>query len=639
MSQPLGPYVIGERVGTSVWLAEDTRSGKNVAIKLLTRQLPKEAAKRDSRYLTVIGRLRSGTTFDDADAEMAVLASRLAHDYPDANRDHGIRVYSLTRGMLDEGSGALLTLWQASAFVVLLIACANIANLMLARAAERRRETAIRVALGASRSRVLRELLTESMLLALIAVPPALGFAWVCLHFIRVAMPARILRFVPGFETLGPDMWLLGFTLGLAMLTACIFGLLPALQAARSKVSDTLKEGGRTATGRQFLRRAIVVAEVSIALPLLVAAGLSVLGTHRLLNGPQGYDPDGLLNMKLLLPERTYPDDVARRHFVERAISTLSSVGGVERVAAANSFPSSGSNSTRAIEIDGRPAPDPRNLPTVDSRVVTPSYFDVMRIPLLQGRALADADRETAAPVAVISESMARKYWPGEDPVGRRLRSPTEAWITVVGVCGDIIQDWFDRRNVPTMYRPFAQAPTEYFGIAVRATGDPAAIAGAVRQAMLKVDAMQPVFEMMTMRVQLHDRTIGLQYLAAIMTVFAALALLLAAGGLYAVISYLVAQRRQEIAVRIALGASRADVLRLTIGQAMTLTLIGTAIGLGLSVALGRMMEAGMLGIATSDARVIALFAGVLAASALLAGYLPARRAAAIDPMTALRTE
>ena len=435
-------------------------------------------------------------------------------------------------------------------------------------------------------------------------------------------------------------MWLLAFTVGLAVLTTCIFGLVPALQAARSKVSDTLKEGGRTATGRQFLRRAIVVAEVAIALPLLVAAGLSVLGTHRLLNGPQGYDPDGLLNMKLLLPERTYPDDVARRNFVERATSELSSVAGVAGVAAANSFPSSGSNSTRPIEIDGRPAPDPRHLPTVDSRIVTPSYFDVMRIPLLEGRALVDADRETAAPVAVISESMARKYWPGEDPVGRRLRIDKDgSWITVVGVCGDIIQDWFDRRNVPTIYRPFAQAPTEYFGIAVRANGDPATIAGSVRQAMLKVDATQPVFDMMTMRVQLHDRTIGLQYLAAIMTVFAALALLLAAGGLYAVISYLVAQRRQELAVRIALGASRADVLRLTIGQAMTLTSIGTAIGLGLSVALGRLMEAGMLGITASDPRVTVLFAGILAASALLAGYVPARRAAAIDPMTALRSE
>jgi putative ABC transport system permease protein len=259
---------------------------------------PVRPPKRDGRSLTVIGRLQNGKTLEDAQGEMALLAGRLAREYPETNRDYGARVYTLTQGMLDEGSGPILSLWQASAFVVLLIACANIANLMLARAAERRRETAVRLALGASRGRVVRELLTESALLALIAVPPAIGFAWICLYFMRISMPARILKFVPGFETLGPDLRLLGFTVVLALLTACIFGVLPAFQAARSRVSESLKEGGRTATGRQLLRRGIVVAEMAIALPLLVAAGLGVIGTHRFLGGPQGYDPDGLLTIE-----------------------------------------------------------------------------------------------------------------------------------------------------------------------------------------------------------------------------------------------------------------------------------------------------------------------------------------------------
>jgi putative ABC transport system permease protein len=600
---------------------------------------PKQAPRRDSRYLTVIGRVQPGKTFEDVETQMAVVAGRLAQAYPDANRDHGSRVYTLTRGMLDEGSGPLLSLWQASAFVVLLIACANIANLMLARAAERRREIAVRVALGASRLRVVRELLTESTLLSLLAVPAALGFAWICLHLMKISMPARILRFVPGFETLGPDLRLLSFTLALALLTAVIFGLLPAIQAARARVSDALKEGGRSATGRQLLRRSIVVVQMSIALPLLVAAALGVTGTNRFLNGPQGYDPDGLLTMKLVLPERTYPDDSTRRRFVERAVDALRAVPGVEFAAAANSVPASGSNSSRAIDIDGHPAPDPRNLPTVDNRLITPAYFDALRIPIKRGRGFTPADHENAAAVAIVSESMAKKFWPDENPIGRRLRVPKGPWITVVGISGDIIQDWFNRRFVPTMYRPMAQAPTDYFGFAVRTPGDPNAVAGAVRQALLRVDAAQPVFEMMSMREVLHERTIGLQYLAAIMTVFGGLALFLAVIGLYAVIAYLVAQRRHEIGLRIALGASRRDVIRLTVGQALKLTLLGGAIGLAISIGLTRVMEQAMLGIASGDVRILMTFAAVLIGAALFAGYLPARRAAAIDPMIALRAE
>ena len=600
---------------------------------------PKHPPKRDSRYLTVIARIQNGRTFEDVDKQLSVVGARLAQDFPDANRDHGVRVYTLTQGFMDEGSGPLLALWQASAFVVLLIACANIANLLLARAAERRREIAVRLALGASRWRIIRELLTESTLLALIAVPPAIGFAWFCLYLMRIRMPARILKFVPGFETLGPDLWMLSFTLALALLTAWIFGLLPALQAASWKVADALKEGGRSATGRQLLRRTIVVAEMAIALPLLVAAGMGVIGTNRLLNGPQGYNPDRMLTMKLVLPERTYPDDNSRRRFVDRAVEALAAVPGVEHAAASNSFPASGSNSRRGINVDGHPAPDPNNLPVVNTRTVSPDFFNVLGIPLQRGRGFATSDRETNAPVAILSESMARKYWPGEDPIGRRLKFKTGEWITVVGICGDIIQDWFDQRFVPTMYLPIAQTPTEYFGLAVRTTGDPNTVAAGVRQALLKVDGTQPVFELMPMRQLLHERTIGLQYLAAVMTVFGGLALVLAAVGLYAVIAYLVAQRRHEIGLRIALGASRRDVIGLTVGQALRLTLIGSAIGLAIAIALGRVMEAALLGIASSDARVFITFAAILIGAALLAGYLPARRAASIDPMIALRAE
>ena len=405
---------------------------------------------------------------------MAVLADRLAREYPDANRDHGVRVYTLTRGMLDEGTGPLLSLWQASAFVVLLIACANIANLMLARAAERRRETAVRLALGAGRGRVIRELLTESTLLALIAVPPALGFAWVALRAIRVSMPANILRFVPGFESLGPDLRLLGVTVGLAVLTACIFGLLPALHASRTQVSEALKEGGRSSTGRQTPpprhRRRRNLDRAAAA-----RGGRARRPRHQPL--PQ--------RTAGLRPRRR-PDDEAgaagadvprrppQRRFVERAIDAVAAVPGVEHAAVVNNPPASGSNLLADDRDRRHPAPDPKNPPVVDNRVGDGRLLTVMRIPIRAGRAFSSADRDGTAPVVIVSESMAKKYWPGEDPLGRRLkRSATGPWVTVVGVCGDIIQDWFNRRNDPTMYRPLSQAPSDYFGIVVRTAGDP----------------------------------------------------------------------------------------------------------------------------------------------------------------------
>jgi putative ABC transport system permease protein len=600
---------------------------------------PKTPPPRRPRYFTPIGKLRTGSTLEVVQSEMALMAGRLARDYPDTNRDHGIRVYTLTRGMLDEGTGPLLSLWQASAVIVLLIACANIANLLLARSAERRHETGVRIALGASRGRIARESLIESALLALLAVPPALGFAWLSLYAIRISMPANILRFVPGFETLGPDLRLVGFTLGIAASTACVFGLLPAVQSAKSSVTETLKDGGRTSTGRQTLRRAIVILEISIALPLLVAAGLGVLGTKRFLTGPQGYDPDGLLTLKLILPDRTYPDDTARRLFAVKAIDALHGISAVQQAALINNMPTSGSNASRTIEIEGHPPADPKNLPSVDFRTNSVEYFQALRIPILRGRDFTIGDREDTQPVVIISQSMARKFWGDEDPIGGRLRAGGGPWLTVVGVSGDVIHDWFIRRNTPVMYRPLTQAPSDYLCVVVRTWGDPSVLAPDVRRALLQVDPDQPVFDVMTMRRALHERTIGLQYLAAIMTTFAAIALVLAAVGLYAVITYFVAQRRHEIGVRMALGASARDVLRLTVGQALRLTITGTAIGLILSIALGRLMQAGMLGVADLDVRVFAGFAAGLIVTALLAGYLPARRAAAIDPINALRAE
>jgi putative ABC transport system permease protein len=603
----------------------------------------KTAELRRNRYLTGIARLAPGKTLDDAQAQMAVISQRLEGQYPDTNRGFHAKVYTLAQGMLDIGLGPILSLWQASAIFVLLIACANVANLLLARGAERQREMAVRLAIGASSARVVRELLIESVLIALASVPAALAVAWIGLKVLRDAMPAKIQRFVAGWQNIDVDLRLFLFTAALAVATAIVFGLVPAIQATRSRLAESLKEGGRSATsggGRLRLRRGLVIAELALALPLLVACGLSAISVQRFLNGPQGFNPDGLLTMQVSLAETKYPDEETRRRFVERAVQQLRALPGAQSVTAINIMPSIGGNSGRPVEIEGKPNPDPANPPSVDYRSAIPSVFETFEIPILRGRGFTDGDRAGTQPVAIVTDSLARQYWPNEDPLGRRLRlNNTGPWLTVIGVSGDVIHNWFGRRNYPTVYRPLDQAPPGRFALLIRTAGNPQAMTADVRTAMRTVDPVQPIYELITMRETLKDRTLGLRYIAAIMVVFGGIALLLAVVGVYGVMAFMVTQRTHEIGVRMALGATRQDVLRLTVGHAGRLTAIGAGLGVLLSLALSRLIEAGLLGVIASDVRVVAGFAAVLTGAALAAGYIPARRAATINPMVALRAE
>ena len=600
------------------------------------------AAQRRPRYLSAIARLASGRSVADAQAQMGVIAGRLEQQYPDANRGRGAKVATLVEGMRDPGLGPILALWQASAAFVLLIACANIANLLLARGAERQRDLAVRLAIGASRGRLIRELLLESTLLAVATIPVALAVAWASIRLLRVSMPPQVVRFIAGWGSLDVDGRLIAFTSVLALGTAIVFGILPAIQTSRPHLSDMLKEGGRgTTTGRrrQWLRRTLVVAQIALSLPLLVAAGLGTLGANRFLNGPQGYEPDGVLAMRAVLPDARYADPTVRRRFTADVVDALSRLPGVENAAAINVVPSSDNNAGRSIEIDGRPNADPANPPEVDYRAATPGYFDLMRIPILQGRGFTTADREETQPVAIVTQAMAGKYFSGEDAIGRRIKLGDGPWVTVVGVSGDVIHDWFGRRRYPTVYRPYMQAPTANVAFVVRTPGDPDALSLPAGRAVRSVDPGQPVFEVLAMRERLRLRTIGLQYVAVVMAVFGGLALLLAIVGVYSLMAFVVAQRTHEIGVRIALGATRRDVLRLAVGQTARLTAAGALIGLVLATALGRLMEAGLLGVIASDARLSIGFAAVLGLAALAAGYIPARRATAIDPIVALRAE
>jgi putative ABC transport system permease protein len=600
------------------------------------------AADRRAQYLTGIGRLAPGRTLQDAKAQMAVAGERLARDHPETNRDREGRAYTLGEGMMDLGIGPILSMWQASAGFVLLIACANVASLLLARGAERQREMAVRLAIGASRARVMRELLIESVMLSLVAVPAALGIAWISLKLMVAYMPPKIARFVAGWYELDVDLRLVTFTAVLAVGTAVLFGLIPAVQASRPRLSEALKEGGRSSTSgvaRLRLRRGLVIGEMALALPLLVASGLSVLTVHRFLYGPQGFNPDGVLTMQLVLPAARYADDASRLRFVNTAVEKLHEIPGIEAAAAANVFPSTTNNWTRAIEIEGKPPRDPQNPPSVDYRATTPAFFAAFGIPIVQGRPFTEHDDETALPVAIVSASLARRYWPGEDALGKRIKVRAGPWLRVVGVSGDVIHDWFNRRNHPTLYRPFRQAPTASMALMVRTSRVPTTVAAEARTAIRAVDAAQPVFDVMSLRASLQERTLGLQYVGAIMFVFGGLALMLAVVGVYGVMANMVTQRAHEIGVRMALGATHRDVVRLTIGQTGALTAIGVGLGIGLSLALGRLIEAGLVGVAASDGRLVAGVAAVLVLAALSAGYIPARRAASIDPCVALRTE
>ena len=599
-----------------------------------------QAQARATRYLTVIGRLARGKSVDTAQAQVAVVGERLAQQYPEHNKDHGAKVMTLVSGMRDQGLGPIVVLWQASAGFVLLIACANIANLLLARGAERQRDLAVRAALGASRWRMMRELLVESLVLAVAAVPAALAFAWVGIQLIRVNLPPRLVRFVDGWQNLDVDLRLIVFTLGLATTTAVIFGLLPALRASRPVLVEALKDGSRGATAgrnRQWVRRALVAGQVALALPLLVASTLSAMGAQRFLHGAQGYEPAGLLTMQAELPSAVYPNAESRRRFVERVTEKLREMPGVESAGIANVIPTGGGNAGRAITIDGAPPTDTANPPYVDYRTVTAAFLNSMRIPIVRGRGFTTADSETGPPVVIVSQSLANRHFGATDPIGKRLKLGDSPWLTVVGVSGDVIHNWFGRRNAPTAYRPYAQAPGLGLCFVIRAGGDLDSLMQPARAAVRALDPALPVFLLMPMPAALAERTIGLQYVAAIMAVFGAIALVLAVVGVYSLMAFMIAQRTHEIGVRIALGATRRNVLSLTVRQSAAMALWGVIIGLALSFGVGRMLESLLAGVISGDLRVSLSLAAILLTAAVAAAYLPARRATAIDPVIALR--
>jgi putative ABC transport system permease protein len=602
------------------------------------------AALRDRHYLEVIGKLRPEVSLEDAQAELDVVAGRMARAHPRTNEGRGIRVVSLERAVIDVGAPAFLVVWQTTTVFVLLIACVNVANLVLARGADRKKELSLQQALGAGRARIVRQLLTENLVLAILGAALAIPLAWVGIELLRDSLPAHIQRFVVGWREIDLDLRLLGFTAAVSMVTTLVFGLVPALRASRLDLTGALKEGGRanSESGSQQKGRAILVtAEVAIALMLLVASGLSIRGTLRLAEADQGFDPDGLMTFSVALPEAKYKDPEKRREFYRGVVAGVKDSAGVVSADFVNVLPSDGGNTSRSIDVEGRTIVNVSERPLADFRVITDGFFETMRVPILQGRSFGPRDRDDSERVAIVSERFAARFWPGEEALGRRFRagSDEDPWLTVVGISGDVLHNWFSGGPQPTFYVPFEQQPRLGMQLAVRTTGEPEAVTALVRTQVQRADPDQPIFDVRTMRELVSERLIGLKYAAVVMGILGFIALVLAGVGIYGLMAYAVSRRTHEIGVRVALGADRSDVLRLTVGQALRITTIGVAIGLFLAYAAGRLMASNLFGVVRLETGTFVAFALILSTVALLAGYLPARRALAVDPAVALRSE
>ena len=602
--------------------------------------LQMEAGKesRDNRSYDVVGRLREGVTLGAARAELAAVSARLADAHPVTNAGWGVELDSLKDEMVGQLKTTLYLL-LAAVGLVLLIACANVANLLLARAAGRRREVALRVALGAGRLRIARQILTESLLLALVG-----GALGACLSvWLTDLLVALAPENTPRLGEVSADARVLLFAVGAALLTGLAFGLAPALQASRYDLNESLREGGRGSARRGRLRSALVVAEVALSLLLLAGAGLLVKSFARLQQVDPGFDPANVLTMRVSLPGARYREPARKGEFYAALEARLNSLPGVEAAGATLSLPLGGSNYSvgRSFIREGRPA-TPEASENAAYSVVTPGYFRALRIPLRAGRLFDERDDAAAPKVVVINDVLARKVFPGEDPVGKHLTVWRDEKFPrqIVGVVGEAKPQRLDADPAAQMYVPHRQdAGWGGLSLVVRAEGDAAALTQAVRAEVRALDGQLPVYDVKTMGRVLADATAYRRVTVFLMAGFAAAALLLSGVGLYGVLSYAVAQRTHEIGIRMALGARRGDVLRLVVRQGMALTLAGLALGLAAALAVTRLMAGLLYGVSAADPAVYALVSLLLAAVALVACLVPARRATKVDPMVALRYE
>ena len=599
-------------------------------------------ANRGGHYLKVVARLKPGVTLQQAQSDVSAVMARIAKDNPEETFDGklGAVVMPLREQLAGDVRGSLVVLLVAVAFV-LLIACANVAGLLLARAVGRRREIALRVALGASRTRVVRQLLTESFLLSAAAGVIGTVLAYWSFAFLQQLIPEQMVL----LTSLKLDTRILVFTLVLSLITGIIFGLVPALQSAKVDLNQALRQSTRvTSSGK--LRSALIVFEVALSVVLLVGAGLLIQTLFQLFNQYSVLQPEKVLTMRTVLPQSKYKEPQQRQVFYEQVLNRVEHLPGVAAAGYSTSVPLLWKGGTSGFTPEGIRSPIPGMAYDANHREVSTDYLKAMNIPLRQGRYFDKRDNETSMPVVIINETMARQYWPGENPLGRRLNigDPNDGpWMQVVGIVADVRQMGLDEPVKAEMYMPYQQV-TDWPGfiprdLAIRTSGDPSSFVGSVRQIIREVDPDQPISNIATMSdvlgVEAEQRRTGMIMLVA----FAGLALLLASLGIYGVLAYFVTQHTNEIGVRMALGASQRNILALVLKKGMGLTLLGAGIGLVVSFGLTRLMSSLLFGVKASDPLTFAVVPLLLATVALLACWIPARRAAKVDPMVALRYE
>src|SRR5580704_2847643 len=607
-------------------------------------QRPNEAAERGQRGdLVVLGRLAPAATFAQARSEMEGIAGRLAKEYPGANDQFGVQLKPIRDAFVSEMRPAILALFGAVIFV-LLIACANVANLLLVRGSGRTREIALRLALGATRARIIRQMLIESFLLALVGGGIGLFLAFAGIRGITDMIGADRLS----GATVEIKGVVLLFAVGIVAMATFVFGLVPALRSTKTDVLANLKEGSAGAgsgAAQNRLRGVFVVAELALSLILLTGAGLMMKSLHLLLSVSPGFQPDRVLHMEMDLRSEQYDKDPAVRNFWKRVLDQVSMLPGVQNASVGTNPPMTDSHDRTDITIEGMPLPTPGSFPHPDIHAISAGYFATMGIPLLHGRTFTQADNENAPRVGIINARLAKEFFPNGDAVGKRFTfgrpSATEAprWIEIVGVVGDTRLYGLTNPARLETYRPFLQSPPNEMDLLVKSSIDPAAMTSAVRGAIASIDKDQPIFAVSTMNQLVSDSVSTRTFTLILLGLFSGLALVLAAIGIYGVISYSVAQRTRDIGIRMVLGASRKDIFHNVLGLGLRLTIFGLIFGLIGAFAVTRVLSSLLYGVHATDAVTFAAVSLVLIAVAVLASYLPARRAMHIDPIVALRYE
>jgi putative ABC transport system permease protein len=604
------------------------------------------ADNHGNEFLIGIARLKSNVTMQQAQAEMNTLAEQLRQQFYDGG-NWGITLVDMQEQFTGQIRPALLIL-LAAVGCVLLIACANVANLLLARAASRQKEMAIRAALGANRSRVIRQLLTESVLLAALGGLTGLALAFVGIKVLVTSLPQDIAQFIAGWKTISLDTNVLLFTLALSLITGIFFGVIPAIQASRPDLNDTLKDAGKgTSSGSRSHRflNTFVVVEVAIALVLLIGAGLLIRSFVTLQKVQPGFNSENVLTMQMSLPRTKYREAHQFNAFFDQVLQKVSGLAGVRSAGIVNNIPMGSNSQNASFFIEGMQIAPGQASPHGDPYMITPAYFETMGIPLLKGRFFNEQDNADSLPVVIIDETLAERYWPNEDPIGKRMaayfdrKNGQPRLREVVGVVGHTKSYGLDGRSKVQYYFPYSQRSQQSVYLTVRTTSDPLSLVAAVRSAVSSVDSDQPLYNIKTMDEVLSNSMAPQRFSTWMLGIFAAIAMVLAATGIYGVMSYSVSQRTHEIGIRMALGASRGDVLKMVTGRGMVLTSIGVVIGLGAAFGVTQWMSSLLFGVTATDVVTFVSIPLILVIVALVACFIPARRATKIDPIQALRYE